>query len=582
MKTIKALKPYLQGSKALLALAFVCSLLSTGSKLLIPFLAGKAINEIGVLVNGGTFDKSYFDLLMIVSLSLVAVGALFRFFFDYLTYLVGQKVIKKMRDTLFESYQSLPLSYIDSHRKGDLLQRMINDVENVQTGLISGFATLFDGVVAILMTLVFMFTLNWALGIIVVLLTPISLLVSKKISSYNSKHFRSQAEANGKLAAELQESLSNSETVSAWGIKEDRKRAFLEANESAKHHNFKASFGVSLINPSTRLVNSIINAMLIIFGALLIINSDFSSSIGITFLVGDLSAFLAYASNYMQPFNEISDVMSEISYARSSFRRVEEANQEMKDINEGKKIIEGEIDTLEAKDIHFAYEEGKEIIKGFDLSIYKGHRIAIVGPTGCGKTTMINLLLRFYDPQQGGFMMNGIASTDIEKHALRSHIGMVLQDSWIFSGTVFENIAYGKEGATYEEVIEASKKAQAHGFIERLPQGYETKIGPNSALSKGERQLICIARVMLMKPEIVILDEATSNIDVYSESLLISSFNELMKGKTSLVVAHRLSTIVGSDLIVVMKEGKIIEQGSHKELMEKGGFYRSLYQSQFQ
>jgi ATP-binding cassette subfamily B multidrug efflux pump len=509
---------------------------------------------------------------------LVGSGTLFRYAFDYLTTLLGQMVIKNLRSSLFEAYQEAPISYIDQHRQGDLVLRLINDVENVQTGLVAGFAAFYDGIIAIGFTLAFMASLNWALALIVVLLTPLSMLISRKVSRFNSKYFKAQATSSGEVMGFASESLTNSETVSTLDIAEAREKDFAKVNENYRQNTFKAAFGASLINPSTRLVNAIINAAIIAVGSLFLIQNV---NIGVTFLVGDLSAFLTYAANYMQPFNEISDVVTEIDYAFASFKRIDDAVHLERDTNAGKEKLSGPITTLEAKDLHFSYDSSREIIKGFNLAIRQGHKIALVGPTGCGKTTLINLLLRFYDPQKGAFYANGIATPEIEKSSFRSHVGMVLQDTWIFSGTVYENIAYAKPSATKEEVYRAAEKAQAAGFIERLPQGYDTFISDSSGLSIGEKQLLCVARVMLLEPEIVILDEATSAIDIRTESLLSKSFAELMRGKTSLVVAHRLSTIVGSDFIVVMKDGEIIESGNHKELLAKQGFYASLYDAQF-
>lgn len=584
IKKIKSFLPYVKGSYGLVVVSLLCASLATGSKLFIPFLAGKCVNLMKAAVdnNGGNFSSiaESLQLYFIIMAILLVVGTIFRYIFDFITYLIGQKVIKNIRNQLFKATLESPISSIDQSRKGDLLLRLVNDVENVQTGLISGFAAFYDGIISIIITLVFMFTLNWILGLVVVGLTPISIFVSRFISKFNSKHFRRQRTSQGLVNAFVSESLTNSEAVAVLNIGEDRVKEFDTLSKEFRDSTFKANLGSSIINPSTRLVNALINGALVLIGALIIINAP--KGIGLdAFLVGDLSAFLTYASSYMQPFNEISNVVTEIDYALASFARIDETINGKKDINDGKEVLSGSVDTLEAKDVTFSYDNKRQIIKNFSLDIYKGHKIAFVGPTGCGKTTLINLLMRFYDPQEGAFYANNISTKDLEKAAFREHIGMVLQDTWIFSGTVFENIAYAKEGATLQEVKEAARKAQASGFIERLPQGYDTMISDSSGLSIGEKQLICVARVMLLEPEIVVLDEATSNIDVRTEKLLSEAFDELMKNKTSLVVAHRLSTIVSSDLIVVLKDGEIIETGNHKELMAKGGFYYNLYNAQF-
>ncbi|MCQ2772343.1 MAG: ABC transporter ATP-binding protein/permease [Bacilli bacterium] len=581
MKTIKRLKPYLKGSGWLFALSLLCAFLATGSKLAIPFFAGRAVNKI---IDPSSSSMEFGDYLIVMSVCL-AVGTIFRYVFDYLTAMIGQRVILKIRTAVFKSYNDAPLSYIDQCRKGDMISRLINDVENIQAGLVSGFAALYDGVVAICFTLVFMFTLNWLLAVIVVVLTPISIVVSKLVSNFNSTNFKAQAKDAGILTSFALEGVNNSEAVATLNISQKREEEFDKLNQSFRNAVFKANLGSSLINPSTRLVNAIINGVLIAVGAILVINSKntvdpFNYGVSV-FMIGDLSAFLTYAASYMTPFNEISNVITEISYATSSLKRVDDVVNAPKDVNDGSKAIDGEVDNLKAEHVTFSYDGKRTIIKDLDLEIFKGHKVAFVGPTGCGKTTLINLLMRFYDPQEGNFSANGYSTIELEKRAFRNHIGMVLQDTWIFHGTVFENIAYSKPEATLEEVKSAAEKAQASSFIERLPKGYDTYISDSSGLSIGEKQLICVARVMLMEPEIVILDEATSNIDVRTEALLSESFNALMKGKTSLVVAHRLSTIKSSDLIVVLKDGEIIEMGNHNELMEKGGFYNSLYNSQF-
>ncbi len=576
MKDFKKLKPYLASCKGHVILALVFAFISIATKLFIPLLAGKAVNYLYTCQGNVDFSKLG-NYILIMTICLV-LGTVFRYFFDYYTAYVGQVITKKLRDEVYKSYLHTSVSYLDKNEKGNLLLRLVNDVENVQNGLVSGGAALFDGVVAILITIAFMFTVNWALALLVIGLTPISMIVSKFVSKWNSKYFKQQAADSGKISAFGLESLNNSEVISTLNLKDCRKEEFTELNESFRKSVFRASLGASLINPSTRLVNNLINAAVITVGAIFICNNV---NLGVAFLVGDLSSFLVYASNYMAPFNEISDVISEVSFALASFNRIDNAINAPKDLNDGKDEIKDEFSTISAKHLDFSYDESRKIINDFTLSVKKGQKVALVGPTGCGKTTIINLLMRFYDPQKGAFSVNGTSTLELEKSAYRSHLGMVLQDTWIFAGTVYENIAYAKPDASLEEVKEAARKAQADTFIERLPKGYDTYITDSSGLSIGEKQLLCVARVMLLSPEIVILDEATSNIDIRTESLLSKSFDELMKGKTSFVVAHRLSTIVGSDIILVMKDGKIIEQGNHEGLLKQKGFYYDLYHSQF-
>ncbi|MDD5885611.1 MAG: ABC transporter ATP-binding protein [Erysipelotrichaceae bacterium] len=583
MKRIKAFLPYLRKAKAIVFLSLLCAFLATGSKLMIPFLAGKSVNAMQKALEENSWASLDLSNLFLLMGVLLLVGTIFRYLFDYLTYLLGQKIIREMRHELFVATLEQPISEIDKTTKGDTVLRFVNDIENVQTGLVSGFASLYDGVVAIIITLVFMFTLNWILGLIVVALTPLSMLVARFVSKFNAKHFRRQATNQGSLNGYSLESLRNSEAVTTLGIAKDREQGFDERNAALRDATFKANLGASIINPATRLVNAMINAAIILVGAVLLLHPSTSLSLGLAaFGIGDLSAFLTYASNYMQPFNEISDVIAEIDYALASFQRIQDIIHGPKDKNEGSIVLPGEIKDIKAKDVTFSYDASRIIIHHLNLDLKKGQKIALVGPTGCGKTTVINLLMRFYDPQEGAFYANDISTQELEKKAYRSHIGMVLQDTWIFSGTVYENIAYARPDASHEEVVNAAKQAQADGFISRLPKGYDTIISDSSGLSLGEKQLICVARVMLAKPEIVILDEATSNIDVRTEKLLSASFDQLMKGKTSLVVAHRLSTIVSSDCIVVLKDGETIEEGTHQELLAKKGFYAKLYEAQFQ
>jgi ATP-binding cassette subfamily B multidrug efflux pump len=574
MKKLKELKPYLAGSYKLFWLALLFAFIAIGAKLAIPFLAGRAIN--GLVA--GKVDFHVLTVYFVAMIALVVVGTIFRYAFDFLTALIGQNVVKRMRSIVYESYMEAPVSYLDQKEQGNLVQCLINDVENVQNGLVLGSTALFDGVVAIAFTLGFMFYINWALALIVVGLTPLSLIMSRLVSRHNSKYFKAQAADSGSLSGFTLESLNNREAVETLGLKKAREQDFDVLNKKFKGNNYQAAIGASIINPLTRLINYFINAIVITVGIIFIIKDV---NIGVAFLVGDLSAFLTYAANYMQPFNEISDVVAEIDYAYASFKRIDAVAKAPRDTNSGTGVLSNTIDTLKAEDVNFSYDGKRQIIKDFSLDVYKGHRIALVGPTGCGKTTIINLLMRFYDPQTGAFYANSLSTQDLEKAAFRKHLGMVLQDTWIFKGTVYDNIAYAKPEATKEEVMQAATEAQASGFIARLPQGYDTIISDNSGLSTGEKQLICVARVMLLKPEIIILDEATSNIDLRTEALLNESFKTLMQGKTSFVVAHRLSTIRSSDLILVMKDGVIFEQGNHDELMAKKGFYYDLYTSQF-
>lgn len=571
MNNLSNIKRYIKGDTKLAIASLLFATCSVVCKLSIPFITGLVINK----MKAGDFDIMVY---LYVGIGLLLLGSIFRYFFDILVSLLGHNVVKKMRDDVFSKFNRVSISYLDTHPHGDLLLRLISDIENVQTGLINGAGALYEGVVQIIVTLVFMFYLNYVLGLIVVLLTPISLIVSKFISSRNAKYFREQNAKLGELSSFGLETISNLETVQAYQLEDDRLSSFLVKNKDVKEKNFKAAFAASWINPATRVINNSIYAILILVGAWFI-NDNINVGVGLL-TVGSLSSFLTYSLQYMTPFNEISDASSDILYALTSLKRVNEVLAEKDDVDEGKETIEGKVITLEAKSMNFSYDEKRQIITNFNLDIYKGHKIALVGPTGCGKTTIINLLMRFYDPQQGGFYINGKDSKRYSKHDLRNHIGMVLQDTWLSHGTIKENIAFGKPSASMEEIVAASKKAHADDFIRRLPKGYDTYISNSSNLSSGEKQLLCVARIMLIEPEIVVLDEATSNIDLRTELALSSSFDSLMKGKTSLVVAHRLSTIQNSDLIVVLKDGAMIEQGNFEELMSKQGFFYNLYNSQ--
>ncbi len=584
MKNFKALKKYLRGSYGIVILSFVFALLSVAAKMAVPFVTGLGVDVIREWMKNPMQEDHYSHALLIdlvLMIGLILCGTVFRYFFDFTTAYVGQRLVKKMRDDVYIALNEVPVSYLDRNPHGDLLLRLTNDIENVQTGLITGAGALYEGIVQILITIVFMFYLNYFLGLVVVILTPLSILTSRFISKHNAQYFKLQNEKLGQITAFSSESITNLEAIQSYGLEERKAQGFDEKNLEVKGANFKATFAASWINPSTRLVNNTIYGSVILLGVWMILESGSTWSwLGIPFSVGSLSSFLTYSYQYMTPFNEIADAASDIFYADASLGRVMETLTTPKDIDTGNRPLGQEVQTLEAKNMVFSYDTKRTIIQRFNLDIYKGHKIALVGTTGCGKTTIINLLMRFYDPQQGGFYMNGIPTQEIAKKEMRSHIGMVLQETWLSKDTIAANIAFGKPNATMEEIVEAAKKAHADEFIRRMPEGYQTVVSNATGLSTGEKQLLCVARILLTQPEIVLLDEATSNIDLRTELALGKAFDELMRGKTSIVVAHRLSTIKNADLILVMKDGAVLEQGNFGELMAKNGAFADLYRSQ--
>lgn len=584
MKNFKALKKYLRGSYGIVVLSFVFALLSVAAKMAVPFVTGLGVDVIRAWMKNPMQEDRYSRALLIdlvLMIGLILCGTVFRYFFDFTTAYVGQRLVKKMRDDVYIALNEVPVSYLDRNPHGDLLLRLTNDIENVQTGLITGAGALYEGIVQILITIVFMFYLNYFLGLVVVILTPLSILTSRFISKHNAQYFKLQNEKLGQITAFSSESITNLEAIQSYGLEERKAQGFDEKNLELKGANFKATFAASWINPSTRLVNNIIYGSVILLGVWMILESGTAWSwLGISFSVGSLSSFLTYSYQYMTPFNEIADAASDIFYADASLGRVMETLTTPKDIDMGNRPLGQEVQTLEAKDMVFSYDGKRTIIQRFNLDIYKGHKIALVGTTGCGKTTIINLLMRFYDPQQGGFYMNCIPTQEVSKKEMRSHIGMVLQETWLSKDTIAANIAFGKPNATMEEIVEAAKKAHADEFIRRMPEGYQTVVSNATGLSTGEKQLLCVARILLVQPEIVLLDEATSNIDLRTELALGKAFDELMRGKTSIVVAHRLSTIKNADLILVMKDGAVLEQGNFWELMAKNGAFADLYRSQ--
>ena len=572
--SVKKLLPYIKKEKLSVIFIVLFGVITVSCKIAVPFVVGLMIDK---------FKNAEFDVTghLFLLIGLVLGGAISRYVFDTSVAILNQKVIKRLREELFSSYQDLPFSYLDSCGKGDLLKRLVADVENVQNGLILGGSILYEGVLQIIITIVMMCYVNWILGLVVICLTPLSIVVSRFISKSNSKYIKKQNEIEGQIASFSNETLLNIQTIDSYNLSSQKEEMFDEINKQNKKANFKAFFAMSWINPSTRLVNNIIYATVTLIGAFLCINSIKNGEfLGTTMTVGYLSIFLSYSYQYMTPFNDVSNVATEVVYSLSSLDRVIEIINKEKDNETGEKILDKEISTLEAKNISFAYPNSRQVIDDFSLEIYKGHKIAIVGPTGCGKTTIVNLIMRFYDPQNGQFEFNKLSSYEFTKSSLRSHIGLVLQDSFILHGSVRENICFGNN-YSQEEIEEALRKARCDDFIRKLPQGLETIISNESGLSYGQKQLLCVARIILNKPELIILDEATSNIDLRTELLLAKSLDELMKGKTSIVIAHRLSTIKNADHIVVMNEGKIIQQGNFKQLLSQEGLFKEIYNSQF-
>lgn len=573
MKTFKKLWPYLRNQKGKLVAVLILAASSVTFKMAVPFLTGLCIDSI----RQGNLDISLYLILMG---GCIVFGSLFRYLFEFLLSRMAEATVKAMRDDVFVALNEASVRYLDTHAHGDLLLRLINDIETVRNGLITGVGALFEGIVQILVTVAFMLVINWLLAITVIVLTPLSILVSHAISSRNSKYFKKQNADLGRLSSLTLETLNTIEAIHCYGLLDAKEKEFIERGENYRSSSFKAMFAASWINPATRLVNNTIYGAVIALGACLILFPDSFAFVGVPLTVGMLSSFLTYSNQYMTPFNEVADASSEVLYAATALSRVCQVIEEPKDLDEGTVPLGATVDSLEAKDLVFSYDGKRNVIDGFSIDIYKGHKIALVGTTGCGKTTIINLLMRFYDPQSGAFYANGTASTEIQKADLRSHVGMVLQDTWLKHGTIRDNIAYGKPNASEEEVVAAAKKAHADSFIRRLPHGYDTVVSSTNGLSTGEKQLLCVARIILLQPEIVLLDEATSNIDLRTELKLADAFDELMKGKTSLVVAHRLSTIRNADHILVMDQGRIIEQGNFAQLMEKNGFFAELYNAQ--
>lgn len=571
--TIKKVLDYIKKYKILVALSLIFAAVTVALTLYVPILTGRAVDFI---IGKGNVD---FDSLIKVAVEIVvivAITAVLQWLMSICNNKITYGVVRDIRNEAFEKIERMPLSYIDTHEHGDIVSRIIADVDTFADGLLMGFTQAFTGIITIFGTLIFMVTLNFKITILVVLVTPLSLVIANFIAKRTYKLFRKQAEIKGKQTGVINEMIGNQKVVKAYSKEADVLERFDEINDELQKVSLKAIFYSSTTNPATRFVNAMVYAVVGIVGAVFAINGHIS--------VGGLSSFLSYANQYTKPFNEISSVITELQNALACAARIFDLIYEKSEEPDKEGAIESlSIDgTVSLKNVNFSYVPDKKLIENFSLDVKKGQKIAIVGPTGCGKTTLINLLMRFYDVNSGSISISGENIMDMTRDTLRNSYGMVLQETWLKAGTIKENLMMGNESSTMDEVIEAAKASHAHSFIRRLENGYDTYIGEDGgSLSQGQKQLLCIARVMLTKPPMLILDEATSSIDTRTEIKIQEAFNILMKGRTSFIVAHRLSTIREADVILVMKDGNIIEQGNHDELMEKGGFYANLYNSQF-
>lgn len=573
LRVLQYVKPY----RVLVIISLLCACVSAAAQLLIPILTGKAIDQ---MLGAGQVNLSGVLVFAVWIAVVAALSAIAQQFLATSNNKIAYNISRDLRNAAFHKLQRLPLSYLDAHPSGDLVSRMIADVDTFSDGLLMGFTQLFTGAVLIVGTLTIMLIKNWMIALLVVVLTPLSMFVASFIARKTHHYFTEQARVRGQQTALINELIEGQKVVQSFGHEAASLSDFDCINDELGRVSLNATFFSSLTNPSTRLVNNIIYAAVALVGAL--------SAVGGGISVGDLSVFLSYASQYAKPFNEISGVVTELQNALACAARVFSLLDEDDRVpdKENAAVLSPK-GTVDLKDVCFRYVPDRPLIEGFNLHVKPGQRIAIVGPTGCGKTTMINLLMRFYDVNSGAILVDGTDIRDATRHSLRKSFGMVLQDTWLKAGTIRDNIAYGRPDASEEDVIAAAKAAHAHSFIRRLPDGYDTVITENGGnISQGQKQLLCIARVMLggengELPPMLILDEATSSIDTRTEIKIQSAFARLMNGRTSFIVAHRLSTIQEADVILVMKDGHIIEQGTHEELLKKQGFYANLYQSQF-
>ena len=567
---------YVGRYKIHLAFSLLLAAVSVAGTLYVPVLLG---NVIDFIVDKGNVDFDGMVPILVEVCVIVCVVALSQWIMNVLNNKITFGVVKDMRDKAFSKIEKLPVSYIDSHPSGEVVSRVIADVDQFADGLLMGFTQFFTGIITIFGTLIFMLSINFWITVVVVIVTPLSFVIASFVAKKTHKMFTLQSETRGEQTAFIDEMIGNAKTVDAYSHYDENLKTFDEINARLKEYSLKAVFFSSITNPATRFVNSIVYAAVALFGAFLAVKTQQQA-----ITVGVLAAFLSYASQYTKPFNEISGVVTELQNAFACAGRLFELLEE-KEVPPDKenavelKTVDGK---LELKNVCFSYVENKKLIDNFNLSVKPGQRVAIVGPTGCGKTTLINLLMRFYDVNSGNIIIDGNDYDNVTRKSLRQNFGMVLQDTWLKSGTIRDNIKMGAPNATDDEVIEAAKKAHSHSFIKRLPEGYDTLIGEDGgSLSQGQKQLLCITRLMLCKPPMLILDEATSSIDTRTEIKIQKAFAALMQGRTTFIVAHRLATVKEADVILVMNNGSIVEQGTHKELLALNGFYTNLYNSQF-
>lgn len=571
--TLKKVLRYIRRYSFFVGLSVVLAAVSVAATLYIPILTGDAVDHI---IGPGNVDFSAIFSILVQIGVIIGIAALAQWVMSLINNRITYRVVRDIRNEAFRKLQKLPLSYIDSHPAGEIVSRVIADVDQFADGLLMGFTQLFTGVITILGTLGFMFSVNITITLVVLLVTPVSLAVAAFIAKSTYNMFRLQSQVRGEQTGFVEETVGGQKVVQAFGRERRTMERFGEINERLRKCSLRAIFFSSITNPSTRFVNSLVYTGVGIVGALSVVGG------GLT--VGQLTCFLSYANQYTKPFNEISGVVTELQNALACAARVFELIEQEPQVPDAANALEltEAQGAVQIDRVYFSYQPGQRLIEDFTLDVKPGQRVALVGPTGCGKTTVINLLMRFYDVTSGSIGVDGTDIRNITRRSLRRNYGMVLQDTWLKNGTVRENIAYSRPDATMEEIVEAAKAAHAHSFISRMPDGYDTVIGEDlGGLSQGQKQLLCIARVMLSLPPMLILDEATSSIDTRTEIRIQKAFARMMQGRTSFIVAHRLSTIRDADVILVMRDGHIIEQGSHHELLEQGGFYAELYNSQF-